>query len=115
MSNGFSDKELLCVVTEEDYDKWEEGEYLYCGDTTDFDFPLASREEIIEKLRSDEWYEEYDFDDENDVEVVFAAEHIYEYDEFFSHEGFDFFEEEYNLSNGYAVVAFGYREIQLEE
>lgn len=115
MGNGFSEKEMLWVVSAEDYEKWVNNEYLYCGDADLFDLPLAAPVKIVFWLHDGGWYSNYDFTNADDILIVLDAEYIYTYEEFFEQSGYETFEEEFTLSNGQEVVAFGYRKIDDKE
>lgn len=108
--NGFTEKEVLWIVTEDDYIKWRyDEEYLYCGDIFSCDYPLATIDDIISALKEEEYYDECDFGDYENIERIIKQEHVYTFDEFFAQPGYDKFDKDYYLSDGQTVVAFGYR------
>lgn len=94
----------LTMCTEEEYQKWKNGEVLYFK----WEELFATREEIIEKLKNKTWYSNVNWDDEDAVEEIFSDEGIKTFEEFFEDEWFETFRDKYTTPSGDVVVAFGY-------
>jgi hypothetical protein len=95
----------LTLCSKEDYDKWSKGEML-CGDGT-----LFTREEAINELKTDKWFNKrnpnFDFTDEDAVNEALRDNDYKTCDEYFDDEYLETFENTYTTKSGEKVVAFG--------
>lgn len=100
----------LSMCTENEFDRWENGELLFWKNKNKF----GTREEIIEELkkatryRGDLRYPNTDWDDKYQVADIFEYENIKTYDQFFEDERYETYSDEYTTPGGETVVAFGY-------
>ena len=100
----------LTMCTEEEYQKWKNGEVLYWRDKDKF----GTREDIIEELKTLTWYRggliynNVNWEDEDEVHDVFSDEGIKACEEFFDNEWFKTFKDQYTTPSGDVVIAFGY-------
>lgn len=95
----------ITMCSKDEYDKWEKGECLKVGNS------FVSREEAIEELKKDEWFNKYhkdfDWNDTDAVDEALKDNEYYTSDEYFNDEYLENFENTYTTKNGETVVAFG--------
>lgn len=101
----------LTLCSSEDYEKWGNGEVLFCKDNDKF----GTREEFIEELKNAKWrfsgnlrYPDVNWENEDEVSDIFLEERIVTCEEFFDDEWYETFEDTYTTPKGEKVVAFGY-------
>lgn len=101
----------LTLCSSEDYEKWKNGEVLFCKDNDEF----GTREEFIEELKNAKWrfsgnlrYPDVNWENEYEVSDIFLEERIVTCEEFFDDEWYETFEDTYTTPKGEKVVAFGY-------
>ena len=101
----------LTMCSSEEYEKWENGEFLYWSDEDKF----GTREDIIEEMKNMRYswnnelrYPNVNWEDEDEVNDIFYDEGIKTCEEFFDNEYYETFEQYYTTPNGDKVVAFGY-------
>lgn len=94
----------LTMCSGDEFQKWKRGEVLYWDDQDRF----ATRDEIMNELKTKSWYKDVDWDDEDAVYDVFCDEGIKSYDEFFDMDYYGTFVNSHTTPNGDKVYAFGY-------
>ena len=94
----------ITMCSEEDFTKWENGKVLYWTDGEMF----GTREEIISKLKNQKWYSNINWEDEDEVDGVFADERVKTFKEYFDDDYYETYSTEYTTPKGEVVVAFGY-------
>lgn len=91
----------LTMCTEEEYDKWCSGEFLFWEWKNKFE----PKEDVIKKLKEE--YHDIDWDDEDEVHYLFADNGIKTSDEYFDDEYLETFKKTYTTPNNEKVIAFG--------
>lgn len=101
----------LTMCSEEEYEKWENGELLYYQRDGKFD----TKENIIKNLKTSTWYSgglrypDVNWEDDNEeVAEIFSEEGIKTYKDFFEYTDYETFERTYTTPGGEKVVAFGH-------
>ena len=96
----------ITMCSKEDYDKWERGEMFYN------DGALVTKEEAIEELKKDKWFNkhnpDFDFSDEEAINDVLADSDYETSDQYWDNCDLETFEETYTTKNGEVIIAFGY-------
>ena len=87
------------------YDKWEIGE-MYLHDDV-----LVTKEEAIEELKNNKWFNQrnpdFNFTDEEAVNEILADYEYYTSKQYWDDEYLETFEDTYTTPRGDVVVAFG--------
>ncbi|HHU55752.1 MAG TPA: hypothetical protein GXZ48_03565 [Acholeplasmataceae bacterium] len=95
----------ITMCSKEDYDNWKKGKVLKCGD----DF--ITREEAIEELKKDEYFNKYnpnfDFTDEESIDEALKDYEYCTYEQYFKSDYLESFTDTYTTKNGETVIAFG--------
>ena len=94
----------LTMCSGEEYQRWENGEVLFWKWKGKF----GTKEEIIQMLKTQSWYSNVDWDDEDVVYDIFSDEGVQTCEKFFENYDFETFEKRYTTPSGEEVVAFGY-------
>ena len=94
----------LTMCSAEEYKKWENGEVLYWRERDKF----ATKEEIIAELKTESWYSNAKWDDEDYVNDIFSDEGVKTCEEYFENYYFETFRQHHTTPSGDEVVAFGY-------
>lgn len=100
----------LTMCSEEEYEKWENGEVLYW----EYENKFGTKEEIIEEMKNMKWsdgtprYKNVNWEDEDTIHDIFTHAGIKSCEEYFENDWYETYEEEYTTPNGETVVAFGY-------
>ena len=94
----------LTMCSSEEYKKWEKGEVLLW----EWKGKFATKEDIIKELKHNSWHSNVNWDDEDEVNDVFADEEIKTCEEFFANEWYETFRQRHTTPSGDEVVAFGY-------
>lgn len=96
----------ITMCSQEDYDKWEKGEVLF----VDGDF--VTREEAIEELKKDKYFNknnpDFDFTDEEEVNDALVDNDYKTSDQYWYNCDLETFEETYTTKSGEVIIAFGY-------
>ena len=95
----------ITMCLKKDYDKWEIGE-MYLHDDV-----LVTKEEAIEELKNNKWFNErnpdFNFADEEAVEEILADYEYHTSKQYWNDEYLETFEDTYTTPSGEIVVAFG--------
>jgi len=95
----------ITMCLKKDYDKWEIGE-MYLHDDV-----LVTKEEAIEELKNNKWFNErnpdFNFTDEETVDEILADYEYHTSKQYWDDEYLETFEDTYTTPSGDVVVAFG--------
>jgi len=94
----------ITMCSKEDYDKWERGEMFYS------DGGLVSKEEAIEELKNNKWFNknnpEFNFIDEEAVNEA-LVDNDYQTEKQYFNDDLEGFEDTYTTKSGEVIIAFG--------
>jgi len=97
----------ITMCSKEEYEKWESGEVLL-DESWWAEEKFITKEEAIQKLKENEYYNDLDFTDEDAVDEALREEYIYTFEQYWDNCDYETFSSTYTTKNGEEIIAFGY-------
>lgn len=100
----------LTMCSDSEFNRWKNGELLFWQEEGKF----ATRNEIIEELKTMQWYDgsmryaNTDWSNDEEVDEIFSDERIKTCEEFFEDDWYETYRQEYKTKGGEKIIAFGY-------
>ena len=97
----------ITMCSKEEYEKWASGEVLL-DESWWAEEKFITKEEAIQKLKENKYYNDLDFTDEDAVDKALREEYIYTFEQYWDNCDYETFSSTYITKNGEEIIAFGY-------